>query len=122
MPYSLGIKLNNVRISNNLAKIISLSMVGLSYEEISLVTTIKESVIRNEVSLAYGLFDTQRCINALVYLAYVNEFTYDLQANGVVVLDDYEMYRLKKHMPRLLPFLPLAQHHHYDLANASSKL
>jgi hypothetical protein len=105
----MGVMINNTRISNNLAKIISLSMVGLSYKKIDEVLTITEQVIRNEVSQAYGQLATERCINALLYLAYTHGFTYDLQVNGVVVLADYELIRLKKHVPRLIPIIQLAQ-------------
>ncbi len=107
--YSMGVMINNTRISDKLAKIISLSKVGLSYEQIEKVLTINDKVIRNEVSQAYGQLATQPCINALLYLAHTHGFTYDLQVNGVVVLEYYELIRLKKHAPHLLPIIQLAE-------------
>jgi hypothetical protein len=100
MPYTHNIRIDNIPVTDLLAKIVCLSLLGLSYSEIEKVLTLAEGTVRNEISRHYGLFTTPHCINALNFLALQYGFNFKGQANGIQLLCDYEQHRLHKLVPR----------------------
>ncbi len=102
MPYTLGITIDGTRITDDDAKIIGLSIMGISYKSIAKVTFINEHCIRNKVSALYGLLDTEKNITALTLLGELNKFDHYCHVNGNDILNEGERRRLTALNPRIL--------------------
>lgn len=101
MSYHLNIRMDNIPVSDMVAKTISLSLRGLTYAEIEKVLKHKDTYIRNEVSRYYSLLGTPHCVNGLNYYALHHGFDFNGHVGDVPLLCDYELYRLLKYVPRL---------------------
>ena len=102
MPYTLGITIDGTGVTDDDAKIIGLSIMGLEYSEIADVTFINLRCIHNKVSLLYGILCTRKTIAALIVLGKLYGFDHYCYVNGKDILDAAERQRLHKINPRLL--------------------
>ena len=102
MPYTLGIKIDGTRITDDDAKIIALSIMGLAYADIYKVTFINVHCISNKVSALYGLFGITKNICELIVMGELNGFSHYCYVNGIDILDKEERRRLQELRPRLL--------------------
>lgn len=102
MPYNLNITIDSTGISDDDAKIISLSLMGLPYKKISAVTFINPHCVRNKVSALYGMLRTEKCINALTVLGELNGFDHYGYVDGKDLFTPEERQRLVALKPSLL--------------------
>jgi hypothetical protein len=102
MPTILNITINGTGISDDDAKIISLSLMGLPYSKISMITFINPRCLRNKVSALYSVLRTEKCINALTVEGALNGFDHYGYVDGVDVLTAEERSRLHQLKPALL--------------------
>lgn len=107
MAYSHNIRIDNIPVTDYCAKIICLSIRGVSYDEIGKIYKHTSGIIRNEVSRHYGLFDSPHCIQSLVFHALQNGFDYNGRVNGQLIFEPYELQRLQQFVPRLARYRQL---------------
>ncbi len=107
MPDKLGIKVDDIPITDNCAKILALAIRGLSHKQIEKITLIRTRIISNELSVHYKLFDTERCVHALTYFALDYGLNYNYSFYDKQVLDEAEKQRLRQHFPKLLKEIQL---------------
>jgi hypothetical protein len=103
MPYTLGITIDGTRITDDDAKIIGLSIMGISYKSIAKVTFINEHCIRNKVSALYGLLDTrEKHYRSYAAWRAKQVRTIYCHVNGNDILNADERRRLTALKPRIL--------------------
>ena len=102
MDYTLGVRINGDKISDQAAKIITLKLRGLSNGHIANVTFIKKGTIYPIISNLYALLGIEHELCLLKYEALKSGFDYKCKWNGVDLLTPAELQRLYREVPRLL--------------------
>ena len=102
MPRKLGITVNNIPLTDEEAKLISLYIIGLNNKKAGSVVLLSARYLRNIAWRLYGLLDTQACAHGLAGKA--REFGFDSKGNfkDIDLFSKDERERLYQVAPELL--------------------
>src|SRR5688572_906077 len=99
--YKMGVTIRGNKIPDEGAKIITLSLKGVGYEDIAKTTFIKVNAIYQVVSFMYSFLDINKNFDLLKYCAIKDHFDYNYKCKDIELLTPEEKERLFTNVPGL---------------------